>query len=80
MAEIQLTEDQKIRANSLHEMLNDYNNLAPSEDAPETEEAIAADDSLPITLFVLQGRFGQGLSLIEQSLLDKNTVARLWFA
>ena len=78
MAEIQLTEDQKIRANSLHEMLNDYNNLAPSEDAPETEEAIAADDSLPITLFVLQGRFGQGLSLIEQSLLDKNTVARLY--
>lgn len=66
-----ITEDQKIRAQSLHALLDEYKDVQPDESAEEA----AAD--MPVTMFVLQGRFGQALSLVEQALLDANTVARL---
>lgn len=74
MSELKITEDQKVRAASLHGMLEEFNTLAPSDD--EAEETASGED-LPLTMFVLQGRFGQALSLVEQSLLDTETVARL---
>lgn len=66
-----ITDDQKIRAQSLHALLDEYKDVQPDESAEEA----AAD--MPVTMFVLQGRFGQALSLVEQALLDANTVARL---
>ena len=74
MSELKITEEQKVRATSLHGMLEDFNKMAPAE---EDSTVNTADESMPITMFVLQGRFGQALSLVEQSLLDTETVARL---
>lgn len=74
MSELHITNDQKVRAASLHGMLEDFNKLAPSE---ETEATAATNEDLPVAMFVLQGRFGQALSLIEQSILDTEVIARL---
>lgn len=74
MADNKLNDDKKIHASTLHEMLDQCQKLMPEETA---EPVVEVSESLPLTLFVLQGRFGQGLSLIEQSLLDANSVARL---
>lgn len=75
MSELKITEEQKVRASSLHGMLEDFNKLAPTDDA--AAEEVSTGEDLPLTMFVLQGRFGQGLSLIEQSLLDTETVAKV---
>lgn len=64
---------EQIKSSSLHEMLDDYNKVAQT----EVTDTCAITESLPLTMFVLQGRFGQGLALIENSLLDKESVARL---
>lgn len=72
MNNFELTEEQKVYATNLHSLMDAYKDVNPD----ETEETSANED-LPLTMFVLQGRFGQGLSLIEQSLTDMSTVARL---
>lgn len=72
MSELKITEEQKVRASSLHGMLDEFNKLSPSEVTDES-----SNEDLPLTMFVLRGRFGQAMSLVEQSLLDTETVAQL---
>lgn len=63
--------DNKITSSTLHGMLED------TETVDTSTEATAVGGDMQLTMFVLQGRFGQGMALIEHSLLDKETVARL---
>jgi hypothetical protein len=75
MNETKITDDQKVRASSLHAMFDEYKDYNPSES--EANATPEVGDDMPVAMFVLQGRFGQAMSLVEQALLDANTSARL---
>jgi len=64
-----------INASSLRDMIDECNRIGSSAEPVETE--MKANEGMQVTMFVIQGRFGQAMSLVEHALTDMDTVARL---
>ena len=65
----------QIKATSLHDMLDECNRIGSGEETNEVDTQ--SNEGMQVTMFVLQGRFGQAMALVEHALTDIDTVARL---
>ena len=67
---------EQIKATTLHDMLDECNRIGAADDSAVMDMQ-SDNGGMQVTMFVLQGRFGQAMALVEHALTDIDTVARL---